>query len=577
MLSLSRTLCQDLDTPISLGVYLRQKYGEWNQYAAMAVDPMNYIDTSIGADRYQRDAQAVSFLKKWPALPIPFPGWFKCREDYLKERAEYDFVALEQQNARTNLRIPGEIWEIEELWLQDFVRSCRKRIKQVLGPVPDHIMPRFGKGSTFESKGCQVTHWNTVPDKITRLSSFTAAAHWFVSEIFGPPHKFTFLGKAMQRDKSPWIVRGSRFDSVEKDARKRRHINIEPGGNMLLQLGIGSHMRKRLQRIGLLMVPTINEYNLLTRGQESQLTHRALAQVSSICNGVATIDLSDASDRICLNLVKLLLPRDWFELLSSFRSAFTQVAGRWYWLEKSSSMGNGFTFELETLIFHTLVTVACHGSRVECYGDDLIIPAAHHREVTAVLSYLGLKVNTKKSFVTGPFRESCGGDYFMGFSVRPFSPDFDPKEPHEYITLANGLRRASLQWQRMGRSRFHRTWHRAVGNIPSAVRRCVGPATLGDLVIHTADWRNAHISRDDGIGQLRVWKPVPLKVPIERWGTETQLASILYGAVSTSNNRPAYAMHASFVGPIPRVRYEQYVTPRGEIEGYREGRVPYSI
>lgn len=584
MLSLAKTLCSDLDTPVSLGVYLRLKYGEWDQYLAMRLDPANYVDSSVGADRFSRDSQAVAFLRKWPGIPLGAPFTVVktrrqgTRADLLQWEAEESFLALERANHLTNQRIPGEIWELEDGPLKDFIECVRRKIKRVLGAIPKHINPKFGKGSTYESKGCRVTHWNTVPDKITRTTAFTCSAYPFRGEIFGPPKRFTrtVLGKAMDSDESPLIVRGSRFDTVEKDATKRRHINIEPGGNMMLQLGLGSYIRKRLQKIGLLLTPTQDEFTLLTRGTESQQIHKALAKWASVCNGAATIDLSDASDRIAKNVVRLLLPSDWYDLLSAFRSPFTELSGKCVWLEKFSSMGNGFTFELETLIFHSLATVACHGNRVECYGDDLIVPKAHYREVTACLQFFGLKVNPKKSFATGPFRESCGGDYFLGFSVRPFSLDFDPGFPHEYITLANGLRRASLQWQRLGRSRFHRTWRRAVSFIPTAVRRCVGPAALGDLVLHTCDWRNSHIPHDDGIGRLRVWKPVPVRVPIARWSPDIQLASILNGNVSTSSNRPEYAMHSDFIGPIPRTRYEDYVTPRDEIEGFREGRVVYS-
>jgi hypothetical protein len=38
--------------------------------------------------------------------------------------------------------------------------------------------------------------------------------------------------------------------------------------------------------------------------------------------------------------------------------------------------------------------------------------------VLRLLALLGMKVNAEKSFFEGPFRESCGADYFNGFPVR---------------------------------------------------------------------------------------------------------------------------------------------------------------
>ena len=89
-------------------------------------------------------------------------------------------------------------------------------------------------------------------------------------------------------------------------------------------------------------------------------------------------------------------------------------------------MGNAFTFELETLIFWCLTRAVVEelqlsqNGRVFAYGDDIICPTEAVPLLYKVLDFCGFTVNTEKSFTSGPFRESCGGDYFLGFDIRPY-------------------------------------------------------------------------------------------------------------------------------------------------------------
>ena len=85
-------------------------------------------------------------------------------------------------------------------------------------------------------------------------------------------------------------------------------------------------------------------------------------------------------------------------------------------------MGNGFTFPLETLIFWALTASACEGDvdSVSVYGDDIICPRERADDVIDTLTMCGFKINLEKSFVEGPFRESCGCDYYKGIDIRPF-------------------------------------------------------------------------------------------------------------------------------------------------------------
>jgi hypothetical protein len=104
-------------------------------------------------------------------------------------------------------------------------------------------------------------------------------------------------------------------------------------------------------------------------------------------------------------------------------------------------MGNGFTFELETLVFYALVKACCsRESLVSVYGDDILFPAPHADRVDELLSFCGFEINLSKSF--GPpslFRESCGGHYFRGDNVKPFYITRLPATIGQIINLHNDV------------------------------------------------------------------------------------------------------------------------------------------
>jgi hypothetical protein len=160
---------------------------------------------------------------------------------------------------------------------------------------------------------------------------------------------------------------------------------------------------------------------------------------------LATLDLEAASDSISRKVVQLLLPPVWFELLDELRSPWYQkVDGSWVRLEKFSSMGNGFTFELESLIFWALASAASetlYRSTIGIYGDDVIV----HRDVVPLLvevfRTLGFRLNTDKSFVTGDFFESCGKHYFKDIDVTPAYQKCSPVDGVEACKLGNRLLR----------------------------------------------------------------------------------------------------------------------------------------
>lgn len=203
---------------------------------------------------------------------------------------------------------------------------------------------------------------------------------------------------------------------VAKNAKTDRTIIVEPSLNTLIQKGIGRYLKERLLKFGI----NLKDQHV---GRQS---NRRRAMFASITDDLMTVDLSSASDTIAKKLVESLLPFDWFELLNNSRSEriVSKEFGLDIQLEKFSSMGNGFTFELETLLFYSLTHAICIAEGitpdVSVYGDDIIAPKEIYAKMKYVFSEIGFTINDEKSYVSGPFRESCGGDYFLGQDVRPY-------------------------------------------------------------------------------------------------------------------------------------------------------------
>jgi len=188
--------------------------------------------------------------------------------------------------------------------------------------------------------------------------------------------------------------------------------------------------------------------------------HKERAKRASIDGREATIDWSSASDCVSIDLLRWLMPQQWFECCDSVRSTQILIEDSWVKLNMFSTMGNAVTFPLETLVFWTIAQ-ACrleYEQQMTCYpewedmlscsvfGDDCIVPTDIAPLFIEMMESVGFICNNEKSFIDadGSFRESCGGDYLRGVDVRPFnlkgphSDRLSALEPWLYI-IANRL------------------------------------------------------------------------------------------------------------------------------------------
>jgi len=292
---------------------------------------------------------------------------------------------------------------------------------------------KFGPGA---SNGVKGTHF---VDKVKQKWTCTNRAEPIVKLVhYTNPHLKQFFA-----DSGTMCIDGSRITTVPKNQEKRRTIAIEPSGNMALQLAAGMYLEGALRRIGI---------DITTQAD----INKSLAQSASLGDKLSTIDLKNASDMISIDLVRQLMPHDWSELLQIIRSDEATVEGIQHKLNMISTMGNGFTFPLMTLIFVALYygyrcsvnkqkSFRLDFSEFGVFGDDIILPSDDFCGFCDVLVQAGLVINTEKSYQYGPFKESCGGDFYNGANITPFYIKDLSSKAHVYIALNQVLSWCGIQ------------------------------------------------------------------------------------------------------------------------------------
>lgn len=542
-------LCKETASPVSDDVVKHVRNGAWSDLVSMTVNPRNYTDPHA----YKKDAAVVGLLRKTEGIPTGIDK---------RAAAVVNFWKGEHSCLRTNLRLERFLHSFD-LNDQDeqvliHIRGIRKIIGDILGPLPAYVEGKFGPGATYGDRGSLTT----IPDKMSSHPSMTAGVNPFL--YFWNETLWATACRASAR--IPFMVLGNRFTTVPKDSLKDRGICIEPSLNLFYQLAFGNLIRRRLKRAGIDL-------------RKAQEIHRRVACDASITGLFATLDLSNASDTVALALVKLLLPTAWFECLEALRSERTQLDGKWVKLEKFSSMGNGYTFELETLLFLAISLYASRqtnanakvGEDVHVYGDDIIVATEAAPNVIALLRFFGFDLNEAKSFVTGPFRESCGGDYFFGQAVRPYHIKELPYEPQHYIAIANGIRRLGNHDAESNdlSSWYLRAWFCILDAIPSTIRRCRGPEGLGDIVIHDREI-NWSIRTRWSIRYIQCYRiHRTTRVAWDHFRPEVVLASACYGI---GDGRKKFTPKGE-----EQIVYDAGgVIPRNPIVSYKTGWVTFS-
>ena len=481
---IAEQILRALDCPRALTVVILMRHGAWSEIANLRLDPLAFNDS----ESFFKAHQATKLLSKAKWLPT---GIDKRRV------AKVKFEEAEDQCRRTN-----DFWRLlrqkQLKLLPDFDRVitlAQRKIGKVLG---DQLYAwtefcDFGPGAD----GSTVRGLTSAYNKLSTPGCITFGAYPYL-DVFT---ELTALGRLFVGNPETRLLdlefsRGNAVTFVPKNAKTDRPIAVEPRWNIFFQKGMGRYIRNRLKHFGV---------NLDYQG-----LNQALAIYGSHTGKYATIDLASASDTVSKEVVQALLPEPWLTVLAAMRSPAYRLDGEWHGYHKWSSMGNGYTFELESLLFWALCSSV--DEDVAVYGDDLIVPTKSYESIVRVLELCGFSVNTEKSFAKGCFRESCGQDAFDGVSVTPIYWK-DNLDDQGTLTLVNQL---SVLATRLGSSDFRNprlknVWKELVYQLPKRFQQR-GPTTIS-TVVHDVEssWSAVRKNGWDGV-HLTIWVPEPQKL-----------------------------------------------------------------
>lgn len=361
----------------------------------------------------------------------------------------------------------------------------------------------------------------------------------------------------------------SRVVFVPKTCKGPRTIAVEGTANQFVQQGIKEMLYRSIES-GSFTAGRINFAD--------QDTNKYLARKSSLDKSLATVDLSDASDRVLTGLVSRLLRVNPFfhDLVMSCRSTHAVLpSGEIKQLNKFASMGSALCFPMEALVFYTILIAYMHrlhgvhkpsantmkalGSKLFVYGDDLIVPSHALEGICATLHRFGLKVNKAKTFVNSHFRESCGGEYLRGIDVTPvylredpFAKYSDPKQLSSFFATVHQLyNRGNFETCEALRKAYEA--NRILPKLPSWARKQPSvPVNSGEIGWPTFSYV-PNVSYDDArqVGYVKVCRLSPKKHKaidgphgLFRWFRETLNRELTSGRTDTNEGCPRSVLSA---------------------------------
>lgn len=431
--------CNHADKDLLLGHLRARNFKALLAWTEQCGSPQQYGSSAL----YFADAQLVALVKKFPFTSAEVPG-IDPEATALKK-----FMAAEHKMKWVNRKVRAKrrcrIDTNMPFW--DHARSY---ISRVIGVTPN--LPRLLTRCDFTAGASKGVHGNATnfARKILaeRWSCTPSALPYAMTALWLNPHTRDCILPGAIKCLDPGEFRSlvrqrveftscNNISFVPKTAKTHRAIAVEPLLNGFVQKGVEEELKFLLR----------TKANLdLT----NQTPNQVLAYAGSLPIAVdpyCTIDLSSASDSLATEVVKELVPAEWFEFLSEIRSPAGSIHGTSFSYEKFCSMGNGFCFPIQTLIFASVCAAALHEcgvnpSRFSVYGDDIVVPQSVALLVIERLKDIGFSTNRDKTFITGPFRESCGRDWYEGQDVRPVTLSKRFKDLRSLCAFHNGTLRS---------------------------------------------------------------------------------------------------------------------------------------
>jgi hypothetical protein len=272
---------------------------------------------------YRSGYQLQSLLKKYP---------FAGEQQACKDNAIVRFKEAENLCRKTNRRFAAMKSGKFSTHLKSnvpLIREVRKIIQQVLGEFSDvssELIDNANHGTgvsnnpEVEKDGRKTTAFFKYHNTISCTVDCCDYVGAWISSIpvwkgilafnvpFSPRTNWTMTDAVKSK---LTIVDGNRVTFVPKDITTHRAIAIEPSGNLALQKGVGSYIKRRLTSWGI---------NLKDQDKNRDMARRG--SLTDICEygRLATLDLAMASDTVSSSIVDLLLPMEWVNYLNTIRS-----------------------------------------------------------------------------------------------------------------------------------------------------------------------------------------------------------------------------------------------------------------
>lgn len=372
------------------------------------------FDTSSGRLLSEPSIDAIQAVRQ---LTLLYSKLFLLSNTERERAAMASFVKCEQEvtefNSRFDEQNRARFRRVSNLVLGRVLRNLDLRVKN-----SDELIPSHGPGATADGfkgnrKYSQVS-WPIRLEKVFPSVDFLVPSPSYYGEL----EDVDFL--------EPGAEIPVKVISVPKTQKTPRIIAMEPVAMQYAQ-----------QSVRRLIYEEVERDNLLTSfiGFVDQTPNQEFAREGSLSGDLATLDLSEASDRVSFEHVRELLSftPDLFQVVEACRSQTAQVDGHGVLsLSKFASMGSALSFPIEAMVFITLVFIGIEDNlnrpltrkdvesfvgKVRVFGDDIIVPTDCVQAVISSLETFGSLVNRRKSFWTGKFRESCGKEFYSGHDV----------------------------------------------------------------------------------------------------------------------------------------------------------------
>ena len=408
------------------------------------------------ASKAESEFETIEQMRNYefPQLGIVDPWRFKAygqlRDLFKKYRFASDIYSDDELHKKTL----ASYFEAQEdfcvtkpvsLRAQRVYAEARRLARTILGVYSEELVNnqvQFGKNSSI---GCPFA-LAYLDHKLTEVETVTGSAQctkWFISEYLPTDGILSDIFQKMEANaKTITYNEALNLIDVPKTWKINRAITPLNLLDVFFSFGYGKVVQEQLKVVGIDI-------------RRQQNRHRILVKEYSKTLKGATVDLTRASDSLLKEHLNRVLPRDWYVALKKTLTHQINISEdndtRTCYTASVLPMGNGATFPVETLIFYCIIKAVGNLLGVQgmysVYGDDLIYPSKIHGYVADVFKDIGFKINADKSFVSTPFRESCGADYYRGCDVRPFvlGGASEKLTRSQYITflykVINGLRR----------------------------------------------------------------------------------------------------------------------------------------